>query len=307
MSDLNVAVVGGGICGFGVGWKLAKAGVSVTVYERGEPMRESTWASAGMLAPQMELRPEEEAITVLGRECMTRWRRFAAEIEADSGVSVDYRDEGTLFVAMDRDGAEQLRFLHRHQLDMGLPVEWLSGDEMREREPYLSRRVVGGLYSPEDHQVEPRALGSALVKAFENAGGTLRGNATVEKVVIENGGAVGVLVGGKIVHADSVVIAAGAWSGMIDGLDGAKPPVRPVKGQMLSLKQPEPPILNHVVWAINAREFAYFGPKSDGRLLVGATVEEMGYEKSVTAGGVLELLRLGWEVVPGIAELPIIE
>jgi len=308
MSALHVAVIGGGVCGLGIGWKLSKGGARVTIYERDEPSHGATWASAGMLAPQMELRPEEEGITHFGRENVRRWSRFAREVEEDSDISVDYRDEGTLFVALDRDGAEQLRFLHIHQKEVGLPVQWLSSYEAREREPHLSGRLVAALYSPEERQVDPRALGRALVEAFTQAGGVIRSHSPVERILVEDRRVRGVRVKGEDVTSDAVLLSAGAWSGMVEGLpEELKPPVRPVKGQMVALEQPDPPLLRHSVWAMDATRFVYLAPKSNGRLLVGATVEEVGFDTRVTAGGVLDLLRPAWEALPAIYDLPIVE
>ena len=308
MSGIRVAVVGGGVCGLGVGWKLAKGGAQVTIFERDEPLHGATWASAGMLAAQMELRPEEENIIPLGRESMRRWRSFAREVEEDSGISVGYRDEGILFVGLDLDATEQLRFLHRHQEEVGLPVQWLSGYEARQREPHLSRRVTAALYSSEDHQVDPQALGTALVQAFSRAGGTLRDHTPVERILTEGERVRGVRVNGEDLQADAVLLAAGAWSGMVEGLpEELSLPVRPVKGQMLAVKQPEPALIDHCVWAIDATRFVYLAPKSNGRLLIGATVEEVGFDTEVTAGGMLDLLRIGWDTLPGIYDLPIVE
>jgi glycine oxidase len=310
MTALRVAIIGGGVCGLGVGWKLAQAGAQVTIFERGEPARGATWASAGMLAPQMELRPEEEQITLLGRESLRRWRRFAAELEEAAGISIDYRDEGTLLVALDRDAAEQLRFLHRHQSELGLPVQWLSAYEAHRLEPHLSRRAVAALFSQEDHQVDSRRLGEALVQAFVRAGGQLCAHSPVERVLTDNSlqKVTGVRVCGEDIPADAVLLAAGAWSGLIEGLPAeVRPPVRPVKGQMLAVQQPQPPVLGHCVWAMDARQFVYLAPKSDGRVLVGATVEEAGFDTQITAGGLLDLLRLAWETLPAIYDLPVVE
>jgi len=304
----RVIVVGGGVCGLGVGWQLAKRGADVTLFERDEPARAATWAAAGMLAPHMELRPEEESITELGRESLRRWRRFAAEVQVDSGLSVDYRDEGTLFVALDRDAEEQQRFLHRHQQELGLPVRWLSGRDVRDCEPHLSRRITAGLFSPDDHQVDARLLGAALARAFQRVGGRLRARSPVEQILTEAGHVVGVRVGGSEVLADAVLLAAGAWSGLVGGPQlNTAPPVRPVKGQMLALRQTDPPLLTHAVWARDATEIVYLVPKSDGRLLVGATVEEAGFDTRVTAGGMLRLLRLAWQALPAIDDLPMVE
>src|SRR4051794_9295954 len=150
-----------------------------------------------MLAPQMELRPEEEGIMLLGRESLRRWPGFARRLEEAAGMDLDYRDEGALFVALDRDGTGQLQFLYNHQRELGLPVQWLSGDEAREREPYLSRRVTTALYSPDDHQVDPRALAAALVAAFTRAGGRIHEHASVERILVEGERVIGVRVKGE--------------------------------------------------------------------------------------------------------------
>jgi len=308
VKPLRVAIAGGGVCGLGIGWHLAKAGAEVLLFDRARAARGATWASAGMLAPQMELRPEEEGIMLLGRESLRRWRGFARQLEQASGVELDYRDEGALFVALDRDGIRQLQFLHDHQRELGLPVQWLSGDEARQREPYLSRRVVAGLYSPDDHQVDPRALAAALIAAFTRVGGRIHEDAPVERILVEGGRATGVRVRGEEILADAVLLAAGAWSGMVEGLlPRVSIPIRPVKGQMIAVRQPARPILDHCVWARDNTRTVYLAPKSDGRLLIGATVEEVGFDTQVTVGGVLDLLGIAWETLPGLYDLPIVE
>ncbi|MBT3268281.1 glycine oxidase ThiO [Candidatus Poribacteria bacterium] len=308
MSRQRVIVIGGGVCGLGVGWKLAAAGADVTVFDRGKAGRESTWAAAGMLCPQMELRPQEEDISALGLESMKRWRAFAADLEADSDIPLHYRDEGTLFISADQDAAEQLRFLHDHQIELGMPVEWLSGAEVREREPYISHNVVAGLVCLDDHHIDCRGMTRALAEAFVRRGGDLREDAPVDGVVVDDARLTGVRVNGEVIPADAVVVAAGTWSGMLDGLGGdVKPPVRPVKGQMLMLRQPDERILSHCIWARSSRDFCYMVPKADGTLLIGATVEEVGYNKDVTAGAVLDMLRAAWGVLPSVYDLPIIE
>jgi glycine oxidase len=308
MSEPRVAVIGGGVCGLGVGWRLASAGADVTVYDRGQAGRESTWAAAGMLCPQMELRPEEESISLLGLESMTRWRGFVDDVEADSDIPLHYRDEGTLFISADHDAAEQLRFLHDHQIELGMPVEWLSGDAVRDREPFISHNVVAGLVCLDDHHLDCRGLVRALAAALTRRGGTLLENTAVEGVVADGERVQGVRVDGALVEADAVVVAAGTWSGMLDGLGpSVKPPVRPVKGQMIMLRQPEPRVLDHCLWARSSRDFCYMTPKADGTLLIGATVEEVGYNKDVTAGAVLDLLRAAWGVLPAVYEMPLVE
>ena len=308
MNGLRVAIIGGGVCGLGIAWKLAKAGASVNLYDMGEPGRGATWASAGMLAPQLELRPEEEHITLLGRKSVARWPAFVRELEADASMSVGYRDNGILHVALDRDATEQLRFLYEHQKELALDVTWLTAAEARVREPHLGTSIVAGLHAADDHQVDARELSDALVQACKTMNVTIHSYTSADGPLIDEGHVYGVQAGGDVVGADVVVVAAGAWSGRLTGLpDDLVPPVRPVKGQMLSVEQPNPPVLRNCLWATHANRFVYLVPKSDGSLLVGATVEEVGFDTHVTAGGMLDLLRPAYEVLPGLYDLPISE
>lgn len=306
----SILIVGGGVCGLGIGWRLAQAGRPVTVLEQREigpgSLPAATWASAGMLAPHVEAEPGEEKLLPLLLESHARWPAFARELQEASGVDVGYRTEGTLVVALDRDQAERLRFQYEFQRSLGLELVWLSGDAARRREPHLSRNVAAALYSPHDHQVDNRQTLLALRQAFLAAGGVLRERAAVAEILVGSGAVQGVrLTSGEMLHAPVVVIAAGAWSATLPGLPPeAQPPVRPVKGQMLALQTPSnAPLLRHVVWGRDV----YLVPRKDGRLLVGATVEEKGFDAQLTAGGVYQLLRRAWELLPGIDEAPLIE
>jgi len=306
----SVLIVGGGVCGLGIGWRLAQVGRPVAVLEQREvgpnSLPAATWASAGMLAPHVEAEPGEERLLPLLLESHARWPAFAQELKEASGIDVGYRTEGTLVVALDRDQVERLRFQYEFQRKLGLELTWLSGDAVRQREPHLSRNVIAALYSPHDHQVDNRQVLLALRQAFLAAGGVLREHASVAEILVEKGEVQGVrLISGEILHAPVVVVAAGAWSATLPGLPPeARPPVRPVKGQMLALQTPpDAPLLHHVVWGRDV----YLVPRKDGRLLVGATVEEKNFDARLTAGGVYTLLRRAWEVLPGIDEAPIVE
>ena len=304
----SVGIIGAGVSGLGIGWRLAAAGCKVDVYDRAEkPGRAASWAAAGMLAASAEAEPGEEMLLALDLESQRMWPGFAAEQEAASGISVEYRDEGILIVALDRDDAEALRFNYDYQRGQGLNVEWLSGRDARKREPFLSPNVCAGVYSPGDHQVENRRLVDGLVHAFRAVGGTLITGTEIAAVDIAAGRVRGLVPAGSEESRsyDVVVIAAGAWSRAIEGLpDALRPPVRPLKGQMLALQMdPQDPLLRHVVWAPGV----YLVPRNDGRLLIGATVEEKGFDATLTAGGMLDLLRDTWEALPGVTELPIVE
>lgn len=304
-SPRRVAIVGGGVCGLAIGWRLAEAGCQVEVFERGRAGRGATWAAAGMLAAGVETEPGEQPLLELTRLAQARWPAFARDLERASGKSVDYRDEGTLVVALTRDDAEQLRFTYEFQRKLGLDLTWLTGAEARRREPHLRPGLAGAVFSPGDHQVDNRKLAEALTVAFSRSGGRLHEGAAVEEIDVRDGRAQGVVVGGAHHAADVVVLAAGAWSTGIKGLpEAARPPVRPVKGQMLTLRMdPAAPLLSHVLWAPKI----YLVPRRDGRLLVGATVEEKGFDTSLTAGGLYELLDAAWRPLPAIEELSVDE
>ncbi|MFQ5773332.1 MAG: glycine oxidase ThiO [Kiloniellaceae bacterium] len=301
----RVAIVGAGVCGLGIGWRLAQAGCPVEVFDRGAAGRGATWASAGMLAAGAEAEPGEEPLLPLTRLSQKLWPAFARELETASGIAVDYRGEGTLIVALTRDDAERLRFTYDYQRDLGIDLEWLSGAEARRREPHLRPGLAGAVFSPADHQVDNRKLALALKEAFLRAGGVLRENTRVTGIDVVAGRARGVESDGARHAADAVVLAAGAWSREIEGLpEAARPPVRPVKGQCLALRMdPAAPLLTHVLWAPKC----YMVPRNDGRLIVGATVEEKGFDESLTAGGLYEMLEAAWRPLPAIEELPVDE
>ncbi len=301
----RVAIVGAGVCGLGIGWRLAEAGCHVDIFERGAAGRGATWAAGGMLAAGLEAEPGEERLYELTRLAQERWPGFARELEAAAGIDVEYRAEGTLVVALTRDDVELLRFNYEFQTGLGVELEWLTGAEARRREPHLKPGIAAAVFSPADHQVENRKLGIALKVAYLRAGGRLHENTEVTALDIEAGRARGLWLGGTRHVADVVVLAAGAWSPDLAGLPAAvRPPVRPVKGQMLALQMdPAAPLIEHVVWVPKA----YLVPRNDGRLLVGATVEEKGFDDSLTAGGVFALLEAAWRALPAIEDLPIAE
>jgi glycine oxidase len=302
----EVVIIGAGVVGLGVAWRLAQAGARVTVLERATPGSGASHAAAGMLAACAEAEPAEPDLVRLGRLSQSLWPAFAAELEATCGHPVDLRCEGTLVVAAN--AAEQARARHHlaWQTSFGLPVEWVSAASAREREPHLAPGIAGAIWSPEDHQVDNRKLASALQAAAYKAGAVILESRPVRRLILRHDRVAGVaLDDGAEVRADVVVVAAGAWSRGIEGLPPTlRPPVRPIKGQMLALKMDvAAPLITHVVRAHNI----YLVPRRDGRLILGATVEEKGFDATLTAGGVLALLEAAWRLVPAIEELPIVE
>jgi glycine oxidase len=299
----HVTVVGAGVIGLSLAWRLAQRGAAVTVLDKGAAGAGASHAAAGMLAACAEAEAGEEELVALGRLSQSLWPDFARELEAAAGLAVDLRREGTLVVAQTADDQARLRHHLEFQRRLDLPLTWISAAEVRRREPHLSG-LTGAVFSPEDHQVDNRKLVAALRAAATNAGAVIREDAAVTRINSAHERAAGVrLADDSDLAADAVVVAAGAWSRGIEGVP-LRLPVRPIKGQLLALQMdPAAPLLSHVVWAPNV----YLVPRLDGRLIVGATVEEKGFDTALTAGGVLALLEAAWRVLPAIEELPIAE
>jgi glycine oxidase len=265
----KVAVIGAGVIGLGIAWRLAARGVSVAVFDKAAAGSGASHAAAGMLAACCEAEPGEEALVALGRESQARWPAFAAELQRTSGIDVELRSEGTLVVALTADDQARLNHQLVFQQKLGLPLQWISAAETRRREPHLAGKLAGAVFSPQDTQVDNRKLAAALRDAALAAGAVVNEHQPVSAISSHAGRVDGiVLADGTKVAADVVVLAAGAWSRGIAGLTpDLQPPVRPIKGQMLALRMdPAAPLLTHVVWAPGA----YLVPRKDGRLLIGA-------------------------------------
>lgn len=304
----DVVVVGAGVIGLASAWRLARGGRRVVVFDP-DPGRGASWAAAGMLAPVTELHYGEEALLALNLASAQRWSAFAADLQADAAHDVGYRATGTLLLSAERGDRAWAEELFRFQRELGLEAQWLAGARARELEPNLAPGVLGGLWAPGDHQVDNRRLLAALLTAARLAGVTLC-RRRVAAVDLAAGAVAGVtLDGGAAVAAPAVVLAAGCRTGEVGGLPpGAVPPVRPVKGQILRLAAPDGrPLLTRTVRGLAAGSSVYLVPRIDGSLVVGATVEERGFDETVTAGGVYELLRDAHRFVPGVTELVLAE
>ncbi|MFE1346418.1 glycine oxidase ThiO [Streptomyces sp. NPDC058757] len=305
----DVLVVGGGVIGLVTAWRAALRGLTVAVVDPG-PGGGAARVAAGMLAAVTELHYGEETLLGLNLASAARYPAFVAELEEAAGLDVGYRDCGTLAVALDADDRAHLRELHALQARCGLASTWLSGRECRRLEPMLAPGVRGGLRVDGDHQVDPRRLAAALLTACERAGVVFH-RALAERLVVTGDRARGVVLGdGTALSAGQTVLAAGSLSGRLAGVPPAVlPPVRPVKGQVLRLRIPAPyaPFLSRTVRAVVRGSHVYLVPRENGELVVGATSEELGWDTTVTAGGVYELLRDAHELVPGLTELPLTE
>jgi glycine oxidase len=307
--QVDVAVVGGGIIGLAVAWRAAQRGRAVAVLERGTiGSGGASRVAAGMLAPvsEVEYGPGGRRVLELGLRSARIWPSFAAELEAAAGEPVGLSTRGTLMLARDEDEARELERKLAFRSSLGLRAERLRSSEAREREPALAPTVRLALWAPDDHAVDPRLALAALRGACESSGVALLERAPVAALELDEPGERVrgvVLQGGERVSAPWVVIAAGAWSAQIEGAP-ARVPVRPVKGQTLRLRDPAGPgLLRGAV----RFEGGYLVPRADGRYVLGATVEERGFEVAPTAGAIYELLRDAHELVPGVSELEIEE
>ncbi|MEO8091497.1 MAG: glycine oxidase ThiO [bacterium] len=302
----DVLVVGAGVIGLACAWRAAQRGMSVCVIDRHAPGSGTSRVAAGMLAPVGEASWGEESLLELNLASASAYPRFAAELEEAAGSGIDYRRHGALHVALDRDEEEELRRRHRYQEGMGLETEWIGPWRCRELEPGLATACSAGVHAREDASVDPRALVDALVLAAERAGVTVIPNAEAAAALIESDRLRGVRTAdGRVLRAGQVVLACGPWSGRPDWLPaGVVPPVRPVKGQVLYLRGNRAhPLCERIV----ATQRVYVAPRGDGRIVVGATVEEQSFDTTVTAGAAHELLRECCRVLPEAAELELLE
>jgi glycine oxidase len=300
MRDLDVIVVGGGVMGCGIALRLRQAGARVTVLERSIPGAEASSAAGGILAPQMESeRPGPFLDLCLKSRAL--YPDFARELHALTGVDVAYLPSGLLHVAFDAAAARRLEATVGWQKEQGLRAELLGPQEVRRLEPQLSGAVVAAAHFPDDHQVDNRLLTRALTMAAAKVGATFR-TGYVRGVVEAQGRAVGVDLDGETLRADAVVIAAGSWSGLVQGIALDPRVVRPARGQMVQL-QTRLPLFSHVVFS----DKGYLIPRADGRIIAGSTLEFAGFEKHVTAEGLQRILSLALELCPALASAPVQE
>ena len=293
-------MIGAGLIGLSCAWRARKRGLSVLVVDRADSAGAATsGVAAGMLAPVTEADFGEEGplrVNLLARE---RWPGFAAELEEVTGLPTGYRDSGALVVAADRDDAEALRRLQDFQRSLGLDSEWLAPSRCRALEPGLSPRIAGGILAPQDGSADPRATVRALAAAVDE----VALGVDVEAIETDGSAVTGVRTSQGTVGCEQVVVAAGPWSASLAPA-GDGPPVRPVKGQIVELRtrgaMPEP------FQRVLRTPRCYLVARGDGRVVLGATVEEQGFDTTVTADGVFRLLEAAWEVLPEVGELELV-
>lgn len=297
----DVAIVGGGVIGCAIARRAARDGLSVVVIERGTPGMEASWAAAGMLSPLAEADGPGAFLRLL-LTARASYPPFAEALRDETGVDVGYSDAGTLFTALREEDEAELCARWRWQSAAGLTVEWLTADEARAAEPALSAEVRMALRFAGDHQVDNRALGTALWSAAARAGAEFRLGLHAVRLLRDGDRATGVAcAGGERVMADAVVLAGGAWAGRMEGLPRSLP-VEPVHGQLLALEA-VPPLFRHVVDSPRC----YLVPRATGRVIAGATVERTGDRKAVTPWGLRRLIDGAVEIAPALEHAALAE
>jgi glycine oxidase len=288
---MKIVVIGAGIAGLAIGWRLAQAGQEVTVLERAQPGQGATWASAGMLAVTSELLNSGQEEKEFAGHSNGLWAVFAKEIEAESGRSIGYEANGALLLAGD---VQMLDHLAR-QAQSRPGLELVDAGRAREIAPLATGNVAGGLWSPGEARVNNRALGVAMATALQKAGGILKTNEAVVRIERrENRAAVAHTPFG-LHHADAFVLAAGAWSGLVED---KLAPIVPVKGQMILLAPPPgAAIPSCVIWGNGV----YAVPRKEG-LAIGATVEEVGFDTTLTDQARNSLLEAAAKLMPSLRD-----
>ena len=305
----DVVFVGGGVIGLTAAWMAAQHGLQTVVVDP-TPGRGASWVAAGMLAPASEAHFGEEALSALLVAGAAHWTEFAHELADASGMDVGYRRSGTIAVAVDHSDRLVVDELLAFQASIGLSATRLSASDCRRAVPALAPAISGGASFPDDHQVDNRRLVQALVAVCGAAGVHFRADRVASVIRAGRGAVTGVrLAGGDELAAGAVVLAAGSETPFIGGLPpGTIPPVRPVKGHVLRLRSHGgEPFLERTVRGLVRGRSCYLVPRADGSLVVGATVEERGFDRSVQAGAVHALLDDARRIVPGVDELELEE
>lgn len=293
----DVVIVGGGVMGCASALELAKAGAKVVVLERSVPGAEASSAAAGILGAQVET-SETEAGYELARESRARYPAWTAELKNATGIDVGYRQCGVLRVVFDEQSKANVLREFAWQEKARLALEKVEQDKLRALEPKLDPKAIFALHFPEEGQVDPPRLLRALYIAAAQAGASFRSGAYVRAVAAEAGAVRGVVLeDGSRVASDRVVLAAGSWSTLVEGVPLEPSSVRPARGQMVELETREP-ALRRIVFG----DRCYLVPREDGRVLVGSTLEFVGYRREVTAGAIRDLLGAAIELVPSLSD-----
>ena len=287
----HVIVVGAGVIGCAVAYELARRGSRVQVIDRREVGQGATQASAGVLAPYITAH-EGSALLELGGRSLELYDEFVSRVVDDSGSTVQYVRSGTLEVALDNASVNRLQRMAGIYRDRGIVAEYLDKKAIHQEEPQLSSSVLSGLVVESHGFVGATDLTSALRRAAGAHGVTFTPSTSAARVSSRDG-TLQVETAVDTVSCDAVVMAAGSWSGQVEAEGEEAIPVRPVRGQLLHLGWPKSPP-ERVIWT----DQCYLVPWTDGSVLIGATVEDVGFDERATVAGVQQLIDMTCEIIP---------
>jgi glycine oxidase len=296
MKTFDVAIAGGGLIGGSIALQLAQAGLHVAVFDQGDPGREASWAGAGILSPAPE-NAASIAMVPLAKASMALYPEFVENVEEISGQNVGFRPKGTLQALFSRDAARELSTVIALHHGLGLKAEPMRADDARELEPALNPEIEAAVLRPEEASVDNRALTRAVLAAARESGVEIFAGRQVTSIWRTDQHCAGLIFAeqDEKISAKWTIVAAGGFSAQIAGAE-AFAPVKPAKGQMVALRSEDVQI-ERVLWS----DKIYLVPRNDGRILVGATVEYVGFDKHVTASGLEQLLSGALELAPGLA------
>lgn len=288
-------VIGGGVIGLSIAWQLLREGYSVFVFEKDLVESTTSWISGGMLCPYSEMKFLDDLVFHNGITSLALYPSFLRDLQTDSGQCIEMEGKGTLLVASNRDEYQQLQHSYQKLTEKTHKLKWLSGQEVKEKEPLLSDIIVGGVWIPQESQLNSRRLLHALVQAILKRGGVIHENVHVEQIWKRGNKALGIVLSNKEkIQGALTVIATGAWTKSLE----AGKNLYPVKGQIITAIIPKTIQISHVV----RTPYAYLVPKQDQTIKIGATMEDVGFNRETTVGGVQGLLREAWRVLPIVSE-----
>lgn len=301
--NYDILIIGGGVIGLSIARELGRRKIGrVAIMERGRVGREASYAAAGMLAPNAE----NEVVDDFYRMCDASRQMFpdlAAQLLEETAIDIELDRSGTLYAAFTQEDSEHLGVRFARQVEAGIPVQWLSPSETREAEPHISELVRESLFFPNDWQVENRKLVQALHASVRNLGIEVIEGAAVESLLVEKGRVNGVCTPESRFPAGTIVLATGAWTSLIKIADEPVPiEVKPIRGQMIGF-HPNEKMFSRVIYSPRG----YLVPRADGRILIGATVEDVGFDGGTTLEALNGLQAAGEEIAPGLSQLKIAE
>ena len=293
----DVAIVGGGVIGGSIAYQLVKRGMKVVLLEKGRVVAQASSAAAGMLAAQAEFEEETGTLFQLAVQSRGLFPQISSELREISGIDIGLVQQGMLKVALTEGEVEQLQNIIRIQQAAGQTAEWLTANQVKGKEPNLSDHVLGAMYIPGDGQVIAPELASAFIKSAAILGAEIKEFTEVKRLLLEEGQVKGVVTRQETIHAEKIVLAAGAWSDELLKEVGLNPAVYPVKGECLSVLTHQPLVTSTIF-----SHGCYLVPKRGGRLVVGATMVEHTYDQRVTVEGMSLLLERAKRLLPSIGQ-----